>query len=453
MRNRARLPYFFRAAAIVLFGVSLLAIGIGFYKAKNRAEFRMQGFPTELSKDVVASISNYERRETEGDMLKYLIRADKATTFADNHQEMENVYLEVFDEGGGSDTITAAKAIYVPGERRMFTAYFAGDVSIATRDSLRVKTDQLTYKREDETASSEEQVEFERLNVKGRSFGAVVDIAARRVHLLRDVNIEVTGDGGSQVGSAVVKAGSATYDQVSERIDLENSFTANVNGASGSGIQNADVSAGRAVALLSAPEGEQRRLKSLEMFENVKIDTKEGDGRPTKIESGYAMYSTASSQFDLGQGVRIVTVEDSSPTVISASSAKYQQNSGRIDLVGGVEVAQKNDLVKGDNVTVFLYPNRKLKNSIVKGNAFVRQAGADRTTELSAAEINADFGENQEMRRATAINSVRAVLVPAAPAEYSRITMSTGGGATILFKGAGLIDQMNSDGRTTINMD
>ena len=58
----------------------------------------LKGGPTHLSKDVVAEINGYERRETEGDKLKYLIKADKATTFVDNHQELENAYFEIHND-------------------------------------------------------------------------------------------------------------------------------------------------------------------------------------------------------------------------------------------------------------------------------------------------------------------------------------------------------------------
>ncbi len=71
----------------------------------------MKGYPTELSKDVVAQVNGYERRETDGDVVKYYIKADKATTFTDNHQELENVFLQVFDEKGEtSDQIKAQKS-------------------------------------------------------------------------------------------------------------------------------------------------------------------------------------------------------------------------------------------------------------------------------------------------------------------------------------------------------
>ena len=91
LQLRAKLPAAFRYGAIVLLLLTVLVVLLGFYRASKNPEFRMQGFPTSLSKDVVASISGYERREMNGDVAKYYIKADKAVSFADNHQELENV--------------------------------------------------------------------------------------------------------------------------------------------------------------------------------------------------------------------------------------------------------------------------------------------------------------------------------------------------------------------------
>ena len=88
----------------------------------------MKNFPATLSEDVVAEVNNYERRETENGVLKYYLKADNARTFTDNHQELENVFLQVFDETGEThDTITAEKAVYIPAENKNFNAYFAGN--------------------------------------------------------------------------------------------------------------------------------------------------------------------------------------------------------------------------------------------------------------------------------------------------------------------------------------
>ena len=192
LKLRARMPGVFRYAAITLLFATVLATLLGFYRARHNPEFRMHGFPTSLSKDVVASVNGYERREMDGSVEKYYIKADKAVSFADNHQELENVYLKVFDETGtASDQMSAQKAVYVPADNKNFTAYLSGAVDITTRDDLKVKTDQLTYKRDTESASAEELVQFERKNIKGKAVGANVDVRAKRLELLKNVEVQM----------------------------------------------------------------------------------------------------------------------------------------------------------------------------------------------------------------------------------------------------------------------
>ena len=86
---RAKLPKVFRIGAILVVATVIVVIGIGFYRSNKNPGFRMTGFPTTLSKDVTAVIDNFERREIEGDVLKYYIKADKAIPLP-NHQELEN---------------------------------------------------------------------------------------------------------------------------------------------------------------------------------------------------------------------------------------------------------------------------------------------------------------------------------------------------------------------------
>ena len=446
---RAKVPKYFRVAAVGALILTVLAVGIGFYRARNRAEFRMQGFPTELSKDVIAEVDGYERRETEGSTLKYYIKADKATTFSDNHMELENVFLEVFDpEGTASDKITADKAVQIPEADKNFTAYFAGSVNIDTRDGLKVKTEQVTYKKSDETATAEEAIEFQRDNVHGRSFGAIVKVAEKRIELLRDVEISASERANADEKQVVMKSGFASYDQGTETVELEQNVDVKVRSKSGS----ADVLASRAKALLVAAEG-GREVKQIELFENVRIATRQGDGKPTNINSGYALYEREIERFDLRQGVTIVTVEDDRPTNITAVSAVYEQPQGRIFLEGNAEITQGTEFIKGDHITAQLYPTKKLKSSFVRGNAYLRQAAADRTTEVSSRELNAAFNDAQQLLNANALGDGRVVLTPVNATDYSKMTMNAPNAIRVHFKGEGLLDKMFTEGRTTIHLD
>ena len=394
-----------------------------------------------------------------GDVPKYYIRADKATSFADNHQEMENVYLQVFDEtGNASDQISAQKAVYVPAENKNFTAYFSGAVSIATRDSLNVKTEQLTYSKETEIANADEMVEFERKNVHGKSFGATVDVKNKKLELLRDVEIETFDSpemGSTGTGSGKLNAGNAVYDQSSEKIELHNLVKASLaskNKSSGQ-PQTADVRSGRAIAYLAPGNDENRTFKKIELFDDVQIDSRQSDGKPTKINSGYALYEKDTDRFELKNGLHIIAVEDENPTDIKAANGVYEQSSGKIHLDGGAEITQGGNFVRGDSIFAELFQNKKLKHARVLGNALVRQATADKTTDISGAEVNAAFNEQQKMQTADVTGTGSAVVTPSEPGEYSKMTMTAQKGINVLFKTDGLLNRILTDGRTTVKLD
>ena len=170
-RLRASLPRVFRYAAVALFAVTILLVVAGFYRARSKSTFKLKSEHTQLSTDVTAEIHGYERLETDGGLSKYYIKADHAKTFSDNHQELDNAYIEVFDkEGNPADKMTAQRVLYVPAENKNFTAYMNGDVHIETRDALKIKTNNIVYNRTNETADADELIEFERENVRGWVF-------------------------------------------------------------------------------------------------------------------------------------------------------------------------------------------------------------------------------------------------------------------------------------------
>ncbi|MGB7207902.1 MAG: LPS export ABC transporter periplasmic protein LptC [Pyrinomonadaceae bacterium] len=459
LQLRAGMPRVFRYVAIGLLVLTVLAVLLGFYRASKNPEFRMQGFPTSLSKDVVASINGYERREMDGDIAKYYIKADKAVSFADNHQEMENVYLQVFDETGTlSDQIRAQKAVYVPAENKNFTAYFSGAVSIATRDSLSVKTEQLTYTKETEIATAEESIQFERKNVKGKAFGATVNVKSKKLELLRDVEIETFDSpelASSGTSSSKLNAGNAVYDQSSEKIELHNSVRATMaskNRSSGQ-PQTAEVKAGSAIAYLEPSRGENRTFKKIELFDNVLIDSRQSNGKPTKINAGYALYEKDADRFELKNGLHIITVEDDNPTDIKAANGVYEQSSGKINLEGGAEITQGGNFVRGDSIFAELFQNKKIKQSRVLGNALVRQITPEKTTEVNGAEVNAKFNEEQKLLTADVTGTGSAVVTPSKPGEYSKMTMTAQKSINVLFKNDGLLNRIITDGRTTVKLD
>ncbi len=452
LQLRANVPRYVRYAAIGLSLAAIAVIAIAFVRSRQNQEFRMKGFPTSLSQDVVASVNGYERTEYDEGKRKYYIKADHATTFSDNHQELENVFLQVFGEADEVDTITAAKAVYVPEAEKNFTAYLAGDVKIDTRDALTVKTAQVTYKKADESATAEEDVEFYRDNISGRSFGAHVKVPQKVIELLRDVEIKrfETADLAGEPTSTVT-AGYASYDQMNERIDLKSGVK--VHSVSNQPARVMDLAGGRAVLNLVASDGHSRDISTAELFESINIESSEAGGPPTTIRSGYAHYEKPADRFDLRDAVNIVTVDDGQPTTITASRAVYEQTKGVVDLSGPAEVTQGANFAKGDKIVATLYPSKRIKGTRIIGSGYVRQTEADRTVEVSGGELNASFADGSTLHEAHAVSSANAVLTPAKPEDYSKVTMSAPRSVDVFFRQGGSLERMSTDGRTTIQLD
>ncbi len=462
---RANLPRIFRYGAIGLLAVTLLVVVAGFYRARSKSTFKLKSEHTQLSTDVTAEISGYERLETDGGISKYYIKADHAKTFADNHQELENAYIEVFDEAGNpGDKMTAQRVLYVPAENKNFTAYMNGDVNIETRDALKIKTNNIVYNRANETADADELVEFERENVRGKSFGATVKIGEKRVDLLKDVDIETfesTELAKSNVRYAHIKANSASFDQSANTIALNENVAISIESKSkstGNPIRT-DVSSERASVIFlrdkTKPQNEApaAQLKQFELFGSVHITSAENGAAPTSIESGYALYDKDADRFELKKGTHIVTADKDKSTDIKSSDAIYEQGAFKLALTGSVEITQGDDYLKGDTLNADLFADRKVKAAVVRGDAYARKVTDTQTTTVSAPELNADFNDSRQLVNANAIGPSNVEITPAEGRKVSLVTFSAKRGVGVLFKDKGLIDKLRTDGRTTIKLD
>ncbi|MBK9768390.1 MAG: hypothetical protein IPP63_16010, partial [Chloracidobacterium sp.] len=111
--------------------------------------------------------------------------------------------------------MTAQEVLYVPEADKNFTAYMKGDVKIESRDRLKVNTPNIVYTKSNETAEADQLIEFERDNVRGKSFGATVKLGEKRIDLLRDVEIETFESrrvGGVRRSLCQINSVSASFD-------------------------------------------------------------------------------------------------------------------------------------------------------------------------------------------------------------------------------------------------
>jgi len=172
---RAKLPQYLRAGTLFAIVALIGVIVAAFYRERNKPTFHLRSEHTQLSNEVVAEVNGYERLETDGETPKYYIKAAVARTFSDGHQELDNVFIQTYDQSGTpADKMSAEKGLYIPEENKNFTAYLSGSVDIETRDLLKIKTTHVVYSKKNDTVEADEPVEFERENIRGNSQAAIV---------------------------------------------------------------------------------------------------------------------------------------------------------------------------------------------------------------------------------------------------------------------------------------
>jgi lipopolysaccharide export system protein LptA len=471
---RVNLPKIARYGALAAIGIALIVVVAGFYRGGVRSEFKLKSEHTHLSTDVIAEVNNYERLESDEGAKKYYIKADYAKTFSDNHQELRNMYLEVYDKDGNTNKLSSQNALYVPEQDKNFTAYLKDNVNIQTPQGLKVKTNNVVYTKKTERADADEQVEFERDTIKGTSLGATVRMADKQIDLLKNVEVESFETPElmkSGVRYAKINSASAMLDQLQNRIEFNGGMSANIASKSKAGVdQTTDAQASRAVAYLAgsvddkalagqpaktaAPAKDKTpTLKKLELWENVHIVSTPAGHPATTIDSGYALFDKDAALYELKNGAHIVTNAQDKNTDIRSGEAVFEQEAHKATLTGTAEITQGGDYLKADAIDADLFDDNKLRHAIMRGNALARQATPERVMSVAAPELNVSYNDAKVLSDANAVGESRAELTPSQPnPRYSNVVMAAVKGIGVTFKGEGLIDAMRTDGRTTINL-
>ncbi|MBV9241423.1 MAG: LPS export ABC transporter periplasmic protein LptC [Acidobacteria bacterium] len=448
-----------RYAALGAMAIALIIVVAGFYRGRSTSGFKLKSEHTHLSTDVIAEVNNYERLESDQGNAKYYIKADYAKTFSDNHQELQNMYLEVYDPEGNTSKLKADNALYVPEQDKNFTAYLKDNVNMETPEGVKVATNNLVYTKKNSTAEADEAVQFERDTFRGKSFGATVRLADKQIDLLKDVEIESFETPEMMkagVRFAKINAASAMLDQAANRIELNGGINGNFSSKSKSGgDQNTDVQASRAVAFLAPGTDQNKRptLKKLELWDNVHIVSTPTGQPATTIDSGYALFDKDAARYELKNGVHLVTTAQDRNTEVRAADAVYEQQALKLELTGSAEVAEGNDYLKADSIYADLFDDNKIRHAIMRGNAFAKQTTDQRVMSVAAPELNASYNDSKVLSDANAIGDSRVELTPTSTNTHSsNVVMIAAKGVGVAFKGEGLIDAIRTDGRTTINL-
>ncbi len=445
----ARLPKYVRILVIAGLSVVVLAVGIGFYRAKSNAEFRMVGFPTTLSNEVVSEVDSYERSEYEGDSLKYYLKADKAVTYSDNHQELTNVYLQVYHGAEGYDEITAAKAVYVPADQKTFTVYFAGDATIKTHDGMTIQTEQITYTSDPKTITAEESVVFTKGNISGSSNGVVIRMDSRTIELSNDVEIAVTQANGE---TASVHSGHALYVQVPEHIEMSNGVTFQSTGISGSSdAETTTATSDQANAEIVTSETSERSIRKIDMNGNVSIERRRGNEH-TVATADIASIDRHQGRYELSQGAAIEMTNNGNSRKVTGNTALYLPNERKFSVTGSAKVVAGTDSLKGNEITGNLHPNGNLSTVNISGDSFLSQNRNGEQTQVTANEIAAEFDSKNSITSANTIGQTQ-IRRFSESSQSSSVEIHAATAVKAVFRSAGLFDSVATEGRTTVKFE
>ncbi|MEP6925780.1 MAG: LPS export ABC transporter periplasmic protein LptC, partial [Pyrinomonadaceae bacterium] len=433
----AKLPLVLRVAAASALALSLVGIGIGYWRLRDNIPFVMKGQEPQLTMEVLSVVNGYERRVTNGDKLQMLLRADRETTFADKRHELDNIFLENYPENSEvPDRVTATKAVYKPdpANPENFTIAFSGNVNFETRDNLKAQTEQIVYDKQREFAETGALIKFSRDNISGSAVGARMNVKDKHLDLLNQVEINVAPTGKlaknslTDFGSSAVKINStrASFDQELAQFELQEGV-------------------------------------------NIIVTPQNSEIVPTTIRAEKAVYHKEAQKLDLSGDVEIVSASDNVtvltatnqksanpinstvPVTIRANAASYEQGSGKVHLNGNASVEQGGELMNGERITADLSKQKKLQNVSTKGDAFLRTASPERTTEINASEMNFKFDANQQIQLANAAGSVKVRSVSG-----DNAIDLTGASALILnfkpLKDKSLLEKMTTTGNTNVNL-
>src|SRR5215204_846801 len=197
---RIAAPKLGRVLAVLLLLAGIAAVGISYWRLRDRTTFRLRPGQAQLSTEVVGEITNLEHREMKGDKLWVLLKADRDIKYSDGHHKLENVYIEVYPEQGDLPDKISARETLTNEDQTQFL--FTGAVQVETRDRLIAKAETVEYDVKTEVANVTTPVNFERENISGRADSASLTSKTKKLELKGAVEITVRPDAEGQPASA-----------------------------------------------------------------------------------------------------------------------------------------------------------------------------------------------------------------------------------------------------------
>jgi lipopolysaccharide export system protein LptA len=478
---RARFPAIARGLALFLFFGGAIFVGVSYYKMRNNQPFRLKSEAPALSKEITGIIDGYERRITKDNRLYLWLRAARDISYADGHHELETVNLQVFPPAGDKpDQIVSDRAIY---DEKSGSGQFNGNVQMETHESLKVKTDSLTYNQDSKIAETSSPVTFERENVTGSSVGALVDNEKKRMELRSQVEVTVAPEAfkdpkakdakplkGSRAKPVTIHSAQAVFEQTSMRLTFSGGATAE---------QDQDIMSGdNLTAILS----DKKKLEKIEMRGNSYLRSMD-EGHAAEAHSvDMDFFFDGDQRLQRAYGsrdIRAQTLNADSDMQLSGANGlemtfqaqgdrsllKEMRADGRSVVTLSVPKSRANDprsaskRLTADAIKMsWRATGKDLDKAEAVGNAELyvepvqKTAKADRKT-LTAPRFDCDFFESGNITKTcTATGGAKAVFDPLQPSEkHGTRTMTAQKMATLFVRETQDVDKVDATGDAKFN--
>ena len=386
---RVRLLSAGRAVALGLFiAIAAALVVYLFFRTKHA-----QPEPTrpKLQGKVVAVFNNTRYSHEVNGQVRFNITAGTDRTYEDGTHELEQVKLESYGSAGERhDVVTCDRAkVSDPADLSKLDAEFISNVVVQTSDGLKVKTSYLHYDQAKNTVDTKEPVEFEGRAFAGRATGAIIEAAAERATLLKDVDVTIKTEGTRDAKASNVGAVG--------RLNLETSEERAARKARKRARKQRQRAA-ELVARESGPEPSRAQRKG--------VASKSADEIPTRIRCETAILEKKEHRVTF-DGNAIVTRGDNqfrADRMVTYTDASNHIE--RIEARGGSHLKQAEKAeIKSPDMDFFFSESHQLARAIALRGASTRSLGAEPVREASADTIEATFAEGSQESVVEAINA------------------------------------------------
>lgn len=410
--KRIRLLSAGKAAALGIFiAIAAALVVYLFFRGKH---VQVEPSRPKLQGKVVAVFSNTHYSHEVNGQVRFNIAAGTDRTYQDGTHELEQVKLESYGSAGERhDVVTCDRAkVSDPADLSKLDAEFISNVVVQTSEGLTVKTSYLHYDQTKNRVDTKEVVEFEGRNYSGRTTGVIIEAAAERASLLKDVDVTIKPE--SEAAREVkTRDAAATAEQREETPEERIARKARKRARKQQRRRAAE-----SLAQAPAPElspvqqkadakqrKEQQRRRAAESLAQAPAPStvqQEADAKQRKEERRRAAESIAQApepSRDQGKATPKQPVVKK-PTRIRSESALLEKQEHRVTFDGNAIVTQEADELRADRMISYADASNHIERIEARGNAYLKQA---EKAEIKSPDMDFFFGESHQLARAVAL--------------------------------------------------